>query len=117
MGHKNKKIITLENFEGSIVPILAGFSPDDFEELREKGVEIADFSKGRKLVYLKEYSKEEQVANLGGEKELAEKFHSGFSLVSFFAEFKDLRLLVDRSSVNNVAAFLLPEELALFEAD
>mmetsp|Transcript_14192 Transcript_14192/g.17225 ORF Transcript_14192/g.17225 Transcript_14192/m.17225 type:complete len:113 (+) Transcript_14192:60-398(+) len=107
MGEKCK--ITLDIYEGSIVPILWNFPKSEIQSLQEEGVEILNLN-GSYLVYVKEYSKSEQVERLG-DKGLARKFHQGYSLKSFFISFPHYVGLVEALSLEKVKPFLSEDEL------
>jgi hypothetical protein len=53
--------IKLEVYEGSVVPMIEGMAEVELETLRSKGAELLSLEDGRVLVYIKEYSAEEEV--------------------------------------------------------
>ena len=96
--------------EGSVVPVLIGFSSDTIENLRMKGVEVLnDIDPQRNIVYVKSYSDEEMAING------AEGFHAGYSLSTFFLAFPELAATVDPGSIAAFVPFLEESELAAIQ--
>lgn len=102
--------VTLEQHEGSLVPVLRGGAEADrlVSELRAAGLEVLSPEEGIYTLYTKEYSEAEQAERDGGH-----GLHPGFSIQSLFARFGDeLSKHVDRASVEELAPFLDAATLA-----
>eukprot|EP00536_Pseudo-nitzschia_multiseries_P004113 jgi/Psemu1/284878/fgenesh1_pg.67_\ len=109
-----QKSVALCEHGGGIVPVLTGFSELEVQRLREASVELLNLPEGKHLVYTKEYTEEEQHANLGGD-DL--DFHPGYDLVSFFVAFPELVRWLEQGTVTEFAPFLTPDELAVLRPE
>mmetsp|Transcript_13682 Transcript_13682/g.28692 ORF Transcript_13682/g.28692 Transcript_13682/m.28692 type:complete len:118 (-) Transcript_13682:461-814(-) len=103
-----QKSITLCEHDGSIVPVLTRFSEIEIQRLRDASVEILKCPEGKHIIYIKEYTYAEQIANVGGD-----TFHPGYSLTSFFTIFPEMVCLLDQQTVTEFAPFMNPDELAI----